>query len=93
MTISISFPESTERQLRDRAAQHGQDVSEYVRSLVEKDLGIANGSAADKTLAEILTPVWQGFAESGMTEEEVTRLFEEAREEVWRERRKGTASP
>ncbi len=41
-----------------------------------------------KTLDEILEPIRQGFAESGMTEEELEHLFEEAREEVWQERQR-----
>jgi hypothetical protein len=87
MTITITFPESTEQKLRERAAEQGQDVGEYVRSLVEKDLGAA---AAAKTITEILTPVWEGFAQSGMTEDEIARMFEHERQAAWQERQKET---
>jgi plasmid stability protein len=91
MTVTISFTEATERKLRQRAAEHGQDVSDYVRSLVEKDLGATKStSAGEKTFAEILTPVWEGFAESKMTDDEVAEFFEQVIQEVRRERRQET---
>ncbi|HEV3386723.1 MAG TPA: hypothetical protein VG097_18045 [Gemmata sp.] len=40
----------------------------------------------EKTLDEILAPFRQSFAESGMTEEELDVLIEEARKEVWEEK-------
>jgi hypothetical protein len=40
------------------------------------------------TFDEILAPVRAGFAESGLSEEELESLREEAREEVWQERRR-----
>jgi hypothetical protein len=41
----------------------------------------------EMSLAEILAPVHQQVAESGMTEEEVERLFEAARQRVREEKR------
>lgn len=43
---------------------------------------------AGMTFDEILAPIRKGFAESGMTDEELDQLFEEALQEVRRERRK-----
>ena len=38
-----------------------------------------------RTIDEILAPVRKQFVESGMTEEELDVLIDEAREEVWQE--------
>jgi hypothetical protein len=39
----------------------------------------------DRTFDEILAPFRQSVAESGMTDEELDALFQEAREEVWQQ--------
>jgi len=39
-----------------------------------------------KSFAEILEPFRRSFEESGMTEEELDTLFQEAREEVYQQR-------
>jgi hypothetical protein len=44
------------------------------------------------TLDEILAPVRKEFVESGMTEEELEVLIDEAREEVWQEEHTQEAS-
>jgi len=95
MTITISLPPETEEKLRQAAAQSGVAPDAYAQKLIETVLG--GGVSADRhsrpeTFDEILAPVRKGFDESGMSEDELTALFEEAREEVWQERqaKKGT---
>jgi hypothetical protein len=64
---------------------HGGALEGYLSQLAEKDA--SNGvTPRPVTFDEILDPVRQGFAESGMSEAELTALFEDAREEVWQER-------
>ena len=89
MSITISLPPETETVLRQRAAQAGQSVQQYVQELVEEALR-ANGlqstppnppqaapAAADmKTLREILAPIHEDFRRSGMTEEELLKGLE-----------------
>jgi hypothetical protein len=70
--------------LRERAAKRGQDPTQYARLLVDKGL-------ASPSLDEILAPIRQEFAESGMTEEERGNLIETAREAVYRENYPPTA--
>ena len=41
---------------------------------------------SSQTFDELLASIRRGFQESGMTEEELDALFEEAREEVWQEK-------
>jgi len=96
MTISISLRPDEELELSERARQSGREVEEYIHDLIRKDL---TGTGARETTGEssqsidqILAPIREGFAQSGMTEEEVMAHFHEVREEVRRERptRKGT---
>jgi hypothetical protein len=42
--------------------------------------------AEPRSFAEILAPVREQFAASGMTEEELDALIEEVREDIWKER-------
>jgi hypothetical protein len=90
MTVTLSFPADTEAILRERASRAGQSVESYLQQLIEKEVRGANGSPppstatphARMTFDEILAPVRQGFKDAAATEEELTQLFEEAREEV-----------
>jgi hypothetical protein len=52
--------------------------------LIEK----AVAHAKEKTFAEIAAPFAKSFEESGMTEEELDALIEEARQEVWEEKQR-----
>jgi plasmid stability protein len=83
MTITVELPEDTERQLRERAARTGRDVPTLVRELIERSM------KAEPTIDEILAPFRRQVAESGMTDDELNAFFEEARDEVWRERQGG----
>src|SRR4051812_26599565 len=91
MSVTLHLAAETERRLRERAAQKGQTLEAYLEQLADRDAGDANGTpepprAPGKTFDDILAPVRQGFAESGLTDEELTTLFEDAREEAWQER-------
>jgi hypothetical protein len=81
MTITLSLGPETERQLNERAALNGQDVTAFVHRLMEREL------SEPVTLRELLAPLRREFAESGVTEE-LGALIEEAREEVRQERQK-----
>ncbi len=83
MSITVDLAPDLEAQLHQRAVEKGCNVKDYVEQLIECDL------SAKHSLKEILAPSRRGFEESGMTEEELTALFEEAREEVWREKQAG----
>ena len=91
MTISILLRPEEERELLERARQSGQEVEAYVQGLIRRDLTgtVARGTPekSSQTFDEILAPIREGFAQSGMTEEEIMSLFEETRQEVRQERR------
>jgi predicted DNA-binding protein len=98
MTVTINLSPETEQQLQQRAAQTGQTVESFVRFLIEKevrrpDSTLPAAAETQKTFDEILAPVQQGFAESGLSDAELEALFKEAREEVWNEKRRKSESP
>ena len=95
MTITISLPPETEKRLLQAAAPSGVAPDTYARTLIEAGLNGGSsptGLAGPQTFDEILAPVRKGFEESGMTDDELTGLFEEARDDAWQERQrsKGT---
>ncbi len=76
---AIQLPTETIQALSVIAKEKGKTAEEYVRDMVDTEI------LAAKPFAEILAPMQQGFTESGMAEEEITALFEQAREEVYQE--------
>jgi hypothetical protein len=80
MTITITLSPDEEKRLLERASLSGQDVEGYIHRLIERHI------KASDTLAALLAPVRQQFAESGMSEDELDAIVEEAREDVWREK-------
>ena len=86
MTISITLTPDQERKLEVIARRNGKDPSAYVNEVVTAYL---NGveSRGEKTFEEILAPIWEGWQQSGMTEEEIDDLFTQELQEVRKERR------
>lgn len=79
-TIEVTgISEETLRLLDARVRQQGGDLSEYIRTLLDKDLHAP-------TLSELLAPFRAQVAKSGMSEEDLDHLFAEAREEAFQER-------
>ena len=80
MELTIIVPDETKSALEQRARERGcSDVKKYVEQLITADL------LAAKSFDEILAPLRKTFQESGTPEDELEALFEEAREEVYRE--------
>ncbi len=83
-SITVVLPPDTEQKLRAKAVSVGLTLESYLGRLAEKDA--ANGAAPREAgFDEIVAPVRQAFRDSGMTDDEVKELVEEAREEAWRE--------
>lgn len=80
MTITVDLPAETERKLRERAAQTGRDVAAVARELIERAV------RAEAGLDEILAPFRRQVAESGISDDELTALLGEARDEARRAR-------
>jgi hypothetical protein len=92
ITVTLTLPPEVEGKLRDKAGKAGLTLEAYLQRLAERDVSTVNGvtgpggtGGGPKTFDEILAPVRQGFADSGLSEEEIDALFKEAREEVWRD--------
>lgn len=76
MTVVLELKPEVEEALQKKAKASGFEVGAYLERLVEKDVCRA------KTLDEILAPFRKEVEESGITEEELGVLIEEAREEI-----------
>lgn len=79
-TIEITgLPEGTREAIRELSQSKGKSADEYLRTLIEAEL------LSQQTFAQILAPIREGFRKSGMTEEQLDALFEEARQKVHQE--------
>lgn len=72
MEITISIAPKFESVLAQKAAAKGQDIKEFIESLVERQ-------AVKPSLDEILAPMREDFAKSGMTEDELDALIKSER--------------
>jgi hypothetical protein len=93
MTITIELRPDDEQVLRERARESGQELPEYVHRVLEEHIrSVPRPEVPPKTFDQILAPVWEGWRQSGMTEDEIDDLFQQELQEVRRQRRqsKGT---
>jgi hypothetical protein len=75
------LPSGTTQALEELGRSLGAKSAEaYARMVLEAKI------LAQKPFREILAPVREGFAESGMTDEELGALVEKAREDFYRDR-------
>lgn len=82
MELVITLPEEVQAALEQRARKQGyKDVKRYVERLITTDL------LAAKSFDELLAPIRQAFQAGKQSEGEWDALFEEAREEVYQERK------
>lgn len=77
MSVTIEFPPDIEATLRERLARGPQNFTTFIVEAVREKL------SRSKTLDEICAPVAQAVTASGVTDDELDQLFEEARENVW----------
>ena len=71
MTIKVDFPPATLERLQAEAEASGKDVETFVQEAVEQKL-----ARRKRTLAEVLQPIRDAVAASGMSDEEVNALLE-----------------
>lgn len=88
MTITIDLPSEVEEKIKTQASDDGLKVEDYVKTLIKEasDRRERIEKLSEKSFKEILAPIHQGFEESGMSEDEIIEMFEQAREEVWQEK-------
>jgi pyruvate/oxaloacetate carboxyltransferase len=85
MTLTVSISAEAEAKLIAKAAAAGVDVTTFAAQTLER-------AASKPTLEEILAPLRSEFERSGMTEDELTQLLEQAKHEARAERRARQAS-
>jgi len=82
LELKITLSEKATSALEERARERGcDDVNKYVEQLIATDL------LAAQSFDEILSPIRKTFQESAMSEDDLDALFEEARDEVYQERK------
>jgi hypothetical protein len=84
MVLSIEIPAQTADRLRRQAAAAGQDVGSYVTQIVEQ-------ATAKSSLDEVLAPLGEQFAATGIGNAELLRDITEAQAEHRAEKRKRPA--
>ena len=84
MTLEVSISPDTEAKLREKAAAVGEDVAAYAAGILER---IAE---APLSLREISGPLFDEFKASGMTDDELSDLLEEAKHRMRRQQRTGS---
>lgn len=90
LTLRITgLTEETLRKIDEKAGRRGRDRAEYVRDLIERDLG-SRDSDDPRSILQRFEPVQAEFAASGLSEGDLDLLIEEAREQV--SRHSGTSS-
>jgi uncharacterized protein (DUF302 family) len=80
-TIQVSgLRKQTLEALTTQAKSQGLSVAGFVKELIETEMSITE-MARTKTFDEVLAPVRKQFHDSGMSDGELTRLIETARDE------------
>jgi hypothetical protein len=82
MTFTLNVDEKEVQRLAEKAQAAGLDVRTYVERLVR-------AAAGGPPLYEVLRPVREAFRHSGMSEDELGDLLEDAKHEMRRQRRGG----
>lgn len=77
MTVTLDLKPEVESLLEERARADGCDVEGYVKKLIEEDV------SRKRTFDEILAPFRQAVERSGISDDELDSLFNEARKEVF----------
>jgi len=70
MTVTIALPPVEEKKLAARAAASGQDITAYVRRLIEKDI-------EQPSFAELFAPLHQAVDASGLGASEIDSLIQQ----------------
>jgi hypothetical protein len=92
MSINITLTPLEERKLADLARANGKDPAAYAHDVVSTYLKIVHDPET-RTFEEIISPIWDAWRKSGLTNSEVDDLFEEELQATRSERRTGENAP
>jgi len=76
LTVEVTIPEELRDRFEARVQAHGGDQGDYLRDLLTRDLNGGSTPPRPMTFDEIFAGAEEGFAESGMTEEQLAKLAE-----------------
>lgn len=88
MTITINLPPATIEQLQAEAQATGKDVETVVQEAVEAKMALSHVS-----LLEVLRPIQEAVAASGLTPEEAETFFERELSALRAERKSSSGNP
>jgi hypothetical protein len=80
MTLTLNLADGEARRLAEKALAAGVDVQTYVERIVR-------AAVTGPPLDEVLRPVHDAFRASGMSDDELGELLEQAKHDLRRERR------
>jgi len=94
MTITIDLPPDVEASVKTQAAREGLPLEDYVIALIQEGIKRRDriDLLAEKSFDEILAPFRRSVDDSGMSNEELNRLFSNARKRASRVRGEGRHS-
>ena len=87
MSIHITLTSEQERKLSELARARGKDPAAHVHDVVTAYLDGASQHGA-KSFVEILSPIWEGWRQSGITEGDAEDLLVQELREARSERRR-----
>ena len=79
-TIEVPIPDDLLKLVDEKARKSGLKREDYIRAVLSRDV------TGVPSLSEILTPFRDQVAASGAGDEDLARLFFEARQDSYRER-------
>ena len=85
MSITLNLTPASEQKLRMKANSAGLSVESFIDQMLES--GASDTPKPKRSFDEIVEPARRAFEESGMTDDDVKELAEEALREVRQERR------
>src|SRR6266446_5925679 len=88
MTISLNLPPATVHELEVRSAATGKDISTLVTEAVQADIALSK-----VTLKDVLVPMQDAIASSGMTPDETERFLAQQLANVRAERGASRRTP
>jgi hypothetical protein len=79
--LKLLLGSDTSERLKQRAAASGKEVADYAAALIED-------AVTKPSIDEVLAPIREQFARSGMSEDELSNFLEDAKHRRRDERRK-----
>ena len=77
------------QRLDQRARESGRDRSQVIQAILMKELGSGEKGPTSGSFDSVLAPIRQGFAESGLGEDDATALMNDGLRAVLQEKRTG----